>query len=104
MKMNPPLRTEEDVEAIKAGLKDGAIDVIATDHAPHTDSEKDVEFDVAPFGIIGLESALSLGVMELVEKKILSWSDLIVKMSVKPAMILNIERGSLKKGSSADII
>lgn len=68
-KMNPPLRRKEDVEAIKEGLKDGAIDCIATDHAPHTDSEKDVEFDFAPFGIIGLETALSLSIMELVEKK-----------------------------------
>ncbi|MDP3789228.1 MAG: dihydroorotase, partial [Candidatus Omnitrophota bacterium] len=80
-KMNPPLRTEEDVAAIKEGLKDGTIDVIATDHAPHTDSEKDVEFDFAPFGIIGLETALSLGIMELVDKKILSLGELILKMS-----------------------
>lgn len=104
MKMNPPLRAGEDVEAIKKGLSDGTIDAIATDHAPHTDSEKDVEFDFAPFGIIGLETALSLGVMELVEKKILSWPDLIVKMSVSPARILKINKGSLKKGGPADII
>ena len=104
MKMNPPLRTREDVEAVKNGLSDGTIDAIATDHAPHTDSEKDVEFDFAPFGIIGLESALSLGAMELVEKKILSWPDLIIKMSVNPARILRINRGSLKNGSIADVI
>lgn len=102
-KMNPPLRTKEDAEAIRQGLKDGTIDVIATDHAPHTDSEKDVEFDFAPFGIIGLETALSLSIMELVEKNILSWSELIMKMSVNPSNILGIKRGSLKKGAAADI-
>ncbi|MDO8535624.1 MAG: dihydroorotase [Candidatus Omnitrophota bacterium] len=103
-KMNPPLRSKEDVEELKNGLKDGTIDVIATDHAPHTDSEKDVEFAFAPFGIIGLETALSLSIMELVEKKILSWPELIMKMSVNPSNILGIERGNLKKGSVADII
>ena len=103
-KMNPPLRSKEDVEAIKEGLKDATIDVIATDHAPHTDSEKDVEFDSAPFGIIGLETALSLSVMELVEKDILSWKDLIMKISVNPAKILGIKRGGLKNGAIADIV
>jgi len=103
-KINPPLRRKEDVEAIKEGLRDGTIDVIATDHAPHTDSEKDVEFDLAPFGIISLETALGLAAMELVDKKILSWSELILKMSVNPARILGINRGTLKKGSVADIV
>lgn len=103
-KMNPPLRTKEDVEAIKAGLADGTIDAIATDHAPHTDSEKDVEFDFAPFGIIGLETALSLAVMELVEKKVLSWSALIMKMSSNPARILGLKAGTLKVGAPADIV
>lgn len=103
-KMNPPLRSKEDAEELKRGLKDGTIDVIATDHAPHTDSEKDVEFAFAPFGIIGLETALSLSAMELVEKKVFSWPELIVKMSVNPSKILGIDRGSLKKGSVADIV
>jgi dihydroorotase, multifunctional complex type len=103
-KMNPPLRSKEDTEELKRGLKDGTIDAIATDHAPHTDSEKDVEFDFAPFGIIGLETALSLCAMELVEKKVLSWPELITKMSVNPSKILGIDRGSLKKGSPADVI
>ncbi|MDD5681090.1 MAG: dihydroorotase [Candidatus Omnitrophica bacterium] len=103
-KMNPPLRTKEDVIAIKEGLKDGTIDVIATDHAPHTDSEKDVEFDFAPFGIIGLETALSLAVMELVDKKVLSWNELILKMSVNPSRILGIDRGALKEGGTANIV
>ncbi|MBI4974239.1 MAG: dihydroorotase, partial [Candidatus Omnitrophica bacterium] len=103
-KMNPPLRAKEDVEAIKRALSDGTIDAIATDHAPHTDSEKDVEFDFAPFGIIGLETALSLAVMELVETKILSWPELILKMSANPSRLLKLGRGSLKKGSVADIV
>jgi dihydroorotase len=103
-KMNPPLRSKEDVEGIKEGLKDGSIDAIATDHAPHTDSEKDVEFDFAPFGIIGLETALSLSIMELVEKNIISWAGLITKMSVNPAKILGVKGGSLKKGTIADIV
>jgi len=102
-KMNPPLRSKSDVEAIKEGLKDGTIDAIATDHAPHTDNEKDVEFDFAPFGIIGLETALSLAIMELVGQNILSWSELINKMSVNPARILGIKKGSLKKGAVADV-
>lgn len=103
-KMNPPLRAKEDVEAIKKALADGTIDVIATDHAPHTDSEKDVEFDIAPFGIIGLETALSLAVSELIDTKILSWSELIRKISLNPSSILNIEKGSLAKGRDADIV
>jgi dihydroorotase len=102
-KMNPPLRSKEDVAAIKEGLKDGTIDAIATDHAPHTDNEKDVEFDYAPFGIIGLETALSLSIMELVETGVLSLGALIAKMSANPARILGIKRGTLKPGSPADI-
>ncbi len=104
MKMNPPLRTKDDVKAIKEGLADGTIDAIATDHAPHTDSEKDVEFDFAPFGIIGLETALSLAAMELVDKKVLSWSEVVLKMSANPAKILGIDGGTLKKGGVADIV
>lgn len=103
-KMNPPLRSREDSDALKIGLKDGTIDVIATDHAPHTDSEKDVEFDFAPFGVIGLETALSLCVMELVDKNVLSWKELIEKMSVNPSRILGIDRGGLSKGAAADIV
>jgi len=104
MKMNPPLRTKEDAAAIKAGIADGTIDAIATDHAPHTDSEKDVEFDFAPFGVTGLETALSVSYMELIEKKVISWSDLISRMSLGPARILGIDRGNLGKGKIADIV
>lgn len=102
-KMNPPLRTAQDVAAIKEGLADGTIDAIATDHAPHTDAEKGVEFDVAPFGIIGLETALSLAIMELVDTQILSWSGLVAKLFVNPARILGIKAGGLAKGAVADI-
>lgn len=102
-KMNPPLRAKEDVEAIKYGLRDGTLDVIATDHAPHTDSEKDVEFDCAPFGIIGLETALSLSVMELVDKKVLSWHELIMKLSANPARLIGMEGTGLAQGANADI-
>jgi dihydroorotase len=104
MKMNPPLRTNEDIQALKDGLKDGTIDVIATDHAPHIDSEKDVEFDHAPFGVIGLETALSVSAMELVDTKVLSWSELIARMSRNPSKILGLDKGSLKKGLAADIV
>jgi dihydroorotase len=102
-KMNPPLRTGDDVESVKNGLSDGTIDAIATDHAPHTDSEKGVEFDLAPFGIIGLETALSLAAMELIDTKRLSWADLVLKMSVNPAKILGLKRAGLKAGAAADI-
>lgn len=102
-KINPPLRTAEDVAAIKKALADGTIDAIASDHAPHTDSEKDVEFDFAPFGKIGLESSLGVSVMELIEGKILSWKQLVEKLAVNPARILELKSGTLKKGASADI-
>jgi dihydroorotase len=104
MKMSPPLRSKDDVAAIKEGLKDGTIDVIATDHAPHADNEKDVEFDYAPFGIIGLETALGLSIMELVETKTLSMGGLITKMSLNPAKILGISAGTLTAGAAADIV
>jgi dihydroorotase len=102
-KMNPPLRAKEDVDAVKKGLIDGTIDAIVTDHAPHTDSEKDVEFDCAPFGIIGLETALSLSATELVDKNIFSWDELITKLSLNPAKILGLAGGNLSEGSPADI-
>ncbi|MDR2426004.1 MAG: dihydroorotase [Endomicrobium sp.] len=103
-KMNPPLREKRDVEAIKAGLADGTIDCIATDHAPHTQEEKNREFDLTPFGIIGFETMLSLILNELVASKILSLNEAIAKITVNPAKIFNLEdRGSLKTGSIADI-
>jgi dihydroorotase len=101
-KMNPPLRTAEDVDAIKEGLRDGTIDVIATDHAPHALDEKSGEFDYAPFGIVGLETALGL-TFKLVEEGVLTFAEAIRKMSINPASILKISKGTLSKGSDADI-
>jgi dihydroorotase len=104
MKMNPPLRTEEDKKAIKKALSCGIIDVIASDHAPHTENEKDIEFDRAAFGVIGLETELAVSITELVDKGVLSWLDLAKKMSYNPAKILGLGAGTLKKGSIADIV
>lgn len=101
-KVNPPLRSMVDIEAVKGGLKDGTIDVIASDHAPHASTDKDVEFEYAAFGITGLETSLSLG-LKLVSDGLLSLSQLILKMSTNPAKILNISKGTLKTGSDADI-
>jgi dihydroorotase len=101
-KMNPPLRTAEDVAAIKQGLKDGTIDVIATDHAPHAADEKSGEFDYAPFGIVGLETALGL-TFKLVEEGILSLSEVVRKLSINPASILKLNKGTLAVGAVADI-
>lgn len=101
-KMNPPLRGEEDVEQIKKALKDGTVDVISTDHAPHAESEKDTEFDKAPFGIIGLETSLALS-LRLVGEKALTLTELVNKMSVNPAEILKVNRGTLSVGAAADI-
>ena len=100
-KMNPPLRTEADRQAIIEGLSDGTIDAIATDHAPHSIIEKDVEFDRAANGIIGLETSLSLS-LELVRKDILTISELIRKMSINPAKILGFKR-ALEPGGIADV-
>ncbi len=100
-KMNPPLRTEKDRQAIIKGLEDGTIDCIATDHAPHTLLEKDVEFDRAAFGIVGLETALSLS-LALVQDNHLTFEALVEKMSKKPASILGIDN-DLKPGNPADI-
>lgn len=101
-KVNPPLRTQKDVEAIKEGLKDGTIDVIATDHAPHHRDEKLQEIDKAPSGISGLETALSLS-LKLVHEGVLDIIQLVEKMAVNPARILGIKAGTLKTGNSADI-
>lgn len=102
-KVNPPLRTKRDVEAIRRGLKDGTIDCIATDHAPHSIEEKEVEFDFAPPGLVGLETALGLVITELINKKVLSWTQAIAKLTVNPARILNLKGGRIKRNSPADI-
>ena len=103
-KVNPPLRTVSDVEAIKEGLKDGTIDAIATDHAPHHYDEKNTEFDKAANGMVGFETALSLGITYLVKPGILTLNDLVMKMCVNPAHILGLYKGSLTINHSADIV
>jgi len=103
-KMNPPLRSAEDVDAIKAGIKDGTIDVIASDHAPHGKHEKEIEFEFAAFGIVGLETSLALSITGLVDTKYISLKRLVELMSVNPAKILGLKsKGSLSEGSDADI-
>lgn len=101
-KMNPPLRTQEDVDALTEGLRDGTIDAIATDHAPHSVDEKKMEFSVAPFGIVGLETALGLSV-RMAEQNGISLNDVIKLLTVNPSEILALNRGTLQKGSAADI-
>jgi dihydroorotase len=101
-KMNPPLRTADDVAALKKGLKDGTIDVIATDHAPHALDEKSGEFDYAPFGIVGLETALGL-TLKLVDEGVLSLSEAVRKLTHNPASVLRLQKGTLAAGSDADI-
>lgn len=102
-KVNPPFRGGEDIEALKEGLIDAAIDVIATDHAPHIIEEKEKNYADAPFGIIGLETALGLVIKELVEKRILSLMEAIAKLTINPARILGIDRGRIKEGVKANI-
>ena len=101
-KVNPPLRTEEDIEALIEGLKDGTIDAIATDHAPHTDNDKRCEFAMAPFGISGLETALG-SLIGLVHNGRIDLNLLVSKLTIEPAKILGKELGTLKEGASADI-
>ncbi len=104
-KMIPPLRAEEDVREIKKGLADGTIEVIASGHAPHASEEKDVEFDSAPFGVIGMETLFSVSYSELVLKEGLTFSTLLSKLTTNPAKLLGLypKRGALKVGSKADI-
>lgn len=102
-KMNPPLRTEEDVEKILEGLKDDTIDVICTDHAPHTEYEKNQGFYDAPFGIVGLETAVGLTYTYLVKTGIISFEKMIEKMSVNPRKILRLEKIKIKPGEKANL-
>ena len=101
-KMNPPLRTVQDRDAIRQGLKDGTLDVIATDHAPHAEDEKNREFDLAPFGIVGLETALPL-TLRLVEEGVLSLEDAVAKLTVNPARVMRLNKGHLGIGADADL-
>ena len=103
-KMNPPLREPEDVEAIRQGLKDGTLDAIASDHAPHHYDAKERDFDDAPNGIVGLETAFGLGVTELVRRNTLTLSQLIERMSAEPARVFRLPGGTLKRGAPADVV
>jgi len=102
-KMNPPVRSARDREAILEGIADGTIEVLATDHAPHCSFEKEVEFDYAPFGITGLETALPLALMQLYHSGRMSLPDLIARFTVGPARVLRLDKGTLRPGADADI-
>jgi dihydroorotase len=103
LRVNPPIRTAADVDAIIKGLVDGTIDCIASDHAPHSEEDKDCEFDQAPPGMIGLETTLGLVKTKLIDKGYLSWADALRKMTYNPARILGLPGGTLDIGSPADI-
>ena len=103
-KMNPPLRTEEDRQALIEGLKDGTFEVISTDHAPHARQEKGPDMKSAAFGIVGLETSVALTITELVDTGILTPMQMAEKMSYNPAKILGIDRGSLEIGKAADLV
>lgn len=102
-KVNPPLRQAEDVEAIIEGLKDGTIDIIATDHAPHHNDEKNLEFDLAANGMVGFETAVPLALTNLYHKGHLTLEKIIEKMTVNPAKILGLSKGTIEVGKTADI-
>jgi dihydroorotase len=102
-KMNPPLRSKEDVEAVREALEDGTAEIIATDHAPHSSDEKNCEYEKAAFGIVGLETALPLGITVLVDGGYITENQLIEKMSVNPAKLLGIKKGNISEGFDADI-
>ncbi|MGQ9535211.1 MAG: dihydroorotase [bacterium] len=103
-KVNPPLRSEIDRRAIIEGLRDGTIDCISTDHAPHTQAEKELDFSTAPFGMTGLETALSLIIMQLINVEKFSWFEVLDKITAKPAQILKEKLGVIKEGAVADLV
>ncbi len=103
-KMNPPLRTQEDIDALREGLADGTLEILSTDHAPHTVDEKSVEFDRAPFGVVGLETALGIWIKTLIDSKTLNWLQLIAKLTCNPAKLMSWKnKGHLAVGADADI-
>lgn len=102
-KMNPPLRTKDDIAAILDGLRDGTIEILATDHAPHAPEKKSRELDQAPFGIVGLETLLPITIKYLIEPGVLDWSRTIAKLTVEPARLLGIDKGTLRVGADADV-
>ena len=105
-KVNPPLRTQKDVQALREGLTEGVIDIVATDHAPHPSEDKDCEFQAGAFGMVGLETALSVVVKTMIETKLMTWSDLIDRMSIAPARIAGYtnQGNEITVGSSANLI
>jgi dihydroorotase len=103
LKMNPPLRSAQDREALLEGLADGTIDILCSDHAPHCDYEKEVEFDYAPFGITGLETELALSLMQLYHTRRLKLPELIAKYTIAPAGLLRLPKGTLSVGADADV-
>jgi dihydroorotase len=105
-KVNPPLRTQKDVQALREGLAEGIIDIVATDHAPHSAEDKDCEFQAGAFGMVGLETALSVVVKTMIETKLMSWSELVDRMSVSPARIAGYEKqgNEIAVGKSANLI
>jgi dihydroorotase len=103
MKMNPPLRATSDRDEMVAGIIDGSVDAIATDHAPHHRDEKKMEFDLAPFGIVGLETCVSICLDRLVHPGLIRWSRLVELLSTNPARLLNVPAGALSEGALADI-
>ena len=103
LKVNPPVRTADDAAALIEGVKDGTVDAIVTDHAPHNDFEKNAEFELAPFGMIGLETSLALGITNLVKPGIISWERAIELRAAKPREILRVERVALEPGATADL-
>jgi len=102
-KVNPPLRTEHDIQALKQAIAEGLVDALVSDHAPHLQSEKELEFLAAPFGIASLECALGLYVKALVEPGVLDWPGLIKLMTEKPAKIIGVDKGTLSRGKQADV-
>lgn len=103
-KMNPPLRSQEDVEAVREALSDGTIDCIVTDHAPHTQEDKEADFDHAPYGMIGLETSVGLTITELVGPGILSWPQMVERMSASPVRIIGLEnKGAVREGMDGDL-
>ncbi len=102
-KMNPPLRTATDVEAVIGGLVDGTIEILATDHAPHAPEKKMRELDQAPFGIVGLETLIPITVKGLIEPGHLSWPDVIRKLTINPARLVGLPKGTLAPGADADV-
>jgi dihydroorotase len=102
-KMNPPLGSAHDREAILEGLADGTIEILCSDHAPHCGYEKEVEFDYAPFGITGLETELALSLMQLYHSKRLGLAEVIAKFTVAPARLLHLPKGTLSVGAAADV-